>query len=333
VLAILTVDLDRGMYSLDRDGVMAGAEVVYGSSDSLYVASRRYVRALELGSDVPEGMRTEIHRFDISDPDKTVYAATGTVPGFVLNSYALSEYQGKLRVASTEEPEWIPNAQSVPASTSTVSVLEQQGSKLATIGATTGLGTGQRIYGVRFLGDRGYVVTFRQVDPLYVLDLSKPDDPRVTGQLELPGYSAYLHPLGGDRLLGIGREGPDVKASLFDVSNPAAPAQLATLGFGPGLTPVESQPHAFLYWAPASLAVIPLQTYSNDPLCCSSAVAVRIGGNALTVAGKVVHHNDERGDIPVERSFVIGDRLYTLSYLGIMSSGLGDLGPLHFTGF
>ena len=81
MLAILTVDLDRGMYSLDRDGVMAGAQVVYGSAGSLYVASRRYVRALELGTDVPEGMRTEIHRFDISDPTKTVYRATGHGPG------------------------------------------------------------------------------------------------------------------------------------------------------------------------------------------------------------------------------------------------------------
>ena len=104
VLAILTVDLDRGMYSLDRDGVMAGAQVVYGSEGSLYVASRRYVRALELGQDVPEGLRTEIHRFDISNPERTIYRSTGTVPGFILNNYALSEFDGHLRVASTEEP-------------------------------------------------------------------------------------------------------------------------------------------------------------------------------------------------------------------------------------
>jgi uncharacterized secreted protein with C-terminal beta-propeller domain len=327
-LAILTVDLDRGMYSLDRDGVMAGAEVVYGSSDSLYVASRRYVRALELGTDVPEGMRTEIHRFDLSDPDKTVYKATGTVPGFVLNNYALSEYRGKLRVATTEDPQWFADGTNTHGK-STVSVLEQQGSKLATVGAVTGLGTGQRIYAVRFLGDRGYVVTFRQIDPLYVLDLSKPTAPRVTGELELPGYSAYLHPVGGERLLGIGREGANVKASLFDVSNPAAPTQLSTLGFGPGLTPVESEPHAFLYWAPSNLAVLPLTTYDGF----TGAAGVRIAPTALTSAGRVEHHTDQRAHVPIERAFVIGDRLYTLSYLGVLSSGLGDLGPLRFTAF
>src|SRR6185437_16693920 len=107
VLAILTVDLDHGMYSLDRDGVMAGAQLVYGSPDSLYVASRDFSRPLELGTTVPDHVRTEIHRFDISDPDRTTYAASGAVPGFLVNSYALSELDGDLRVASTEEPPWL----------------------------------------------------------------------------------------------------------------------------------------------------------------------------------------------------------------------------------
>ncbi len=230
-------------------------------------------------------MRTEIHRFDISDPDKTTYAATGTVPGFVLNSYALSEYQGKLRVATTEQPQWFPGQVDAAQPSSTVSVLEQQGAKLNTIGSVTGLGTGQRIYAVRFLADKGYVVTFRQVDPLYTLDLSDPTKPRVAGQLELPGYSAYLHPVGGDQLLGIGREGANVKAALFDVSNPAAPQQLSSLSFGSGLTPVETEPHAFLYWAPAHLAVMPLTLYGQDTF--SGAVAVRTAANTLALAGKI----------------------------------------------
>ena len=135
VLAILTIDLDKGMYSLDRDGVMAGAQVVYGSAGSLYVASQRYVRALETGGEVPDGMQTEIHRFDITDPTKTVYRATGVVPGFILNNYALSEHDGKLRVATTEEPAWAPGAER--ESQSTVTVLDQQGSRLVRIGSVT----------------------------------------------------------------------------------------------------------------------------------------------------------------------------------------------------
>ena len=331
VLAILTVDLDHGMYSLDRDGVMAGAQVVYGSTGSLYVASRRYVRALELGEDVPEGTRTEIHRFDISNPQRTTYAATGTVPGFILNNYALSEHEGKLRVASTEEPSWLPNGTGGGESQSTVTVLEQQGRALTRIGSVSGLGKGERIYAVRFMGERGYVVTFRQVDPLYTLDLKDPTAPKVVGELKIPGYSAYLHPVGDDRLLGIGREGSGVKASLFDVSNMAAPTQVTQLMFGSGNSTVEFDPHAFLYWPPSKLAVMPLQTYQPT---FDGVVGVRVEPGGLTEAGRTTHRSAERNqDATIERSLVIDGKLYTVSWLGIQSGNLTNLGGLGFTAF
>ena len=316
VLAILTVDLDRGMYSLDRDGVMAGAQVVYGSAGSLYVASRRYVRALELGQDVPEGLRTEIHRFDVSDPSKTVYRATGTVPGFVLNNYALSEYEGKLRVATTEEPTWLDNAQQT-ASQSTVTVLDQQDNKLVRVGSVSGLGQGERIYAVRFLGDKGYVVTFRQVDPLYTLDLSDATAPKVVGELKIPGFSSYLHPVGEGKLLGIGYEGSGVQASLFDVTNPAAPQRLAVLGFGSSSTTVGQDS--------ARVPVLGEGEPRGD-----AAADLRRERSGLPRRRRHPHRREhahrrrsrpalERRApmVPVERSFVIGDRLYTLSYLGL----------------
>jgi len=233
VLAILTVDLDRGMYSLDRDGVMAGAQVVYGSSGSLYVASRRYVRALELGSDVPEDTRTEIHRFDVSNPAKTVYKASGSVPGFILNNYALSEYDGDLRVATTEEPPWINGVQGTSASR--VTVLRQAGNTLNPVGAVGGLGQGERIFGVRFMGARGYVVTFRQIDPLYTLDLSDPTAPKVAGELKLPGYSAYLHPVKA----GAEEAGAKVKFVYM-----AQPAMVAALKSGAIQAMIAASPYA-----------------------------------------------------------------------------------------
>ena len=330
VLAILTIDLDRGMYSLDRDGVMAGAQVVYGSEGSLYVASRRYQAAIENGTAMPEGVKTEIHRFDITNPSKTVYRATGTVPGFVLNNYALSEFEGKLRVATTEEPIWFNGAQQGEQQ-STVTVLDQVGKKLVRIGSVTGLGKGERIYAVRFMGEQGYVVTFRQVDPLYTLDLRDATNPKVVGELKIPGYSAYLHPVGEGRLLGIGRDGANVQASLFDVSNPASPQRLAVHGYGPGATPVEGDPHAFLFWPKTNLAVIPLNTYGQQPFLGVEGLAV--GANTLTSTGRIAHSAPERPEIPIDRSFVIGDRLYTLSYLGLLSSSLGNLGALQFTRF
>ena len=148
---------------------------------------------------------------------------------------------------------------------SRVSVLRQDGARLVQVGAVTGLGEeGERIYGVRFMGDRGYIVTFRQTDPLYTLDLSNPTAPRVAGQLKIPGYSAYLHPVGENQLLGIGREGTAVKTSLFDVSNLAAPTEVAKLLIPYSTTSVEEEPHAFLYWAPKNLMVMPVQSYEPD---------------------------------------------------------------------
>ena len=110
VLAILTIDLDRGMYSLDRDGVMAGAQVVYGSPAASTSRAGATCARSSSAATCPRGLRTEIHRFDVSDPTKTVYRASGSVPGFILNNYALSEYNGDLRVASTEEPPWMNGA-------------------------------------------------------------------------------------------------------------------------------------------------------------------------------------------------------------------------------
>ena len=329
VLAILTVDLDRGMYSLDRDGVMAGAQVVYGSEDSLYVASRRFVASIESGTGVPDTVTTEIHRFDISDPEHTVYGASGSVPGFILNSYALSQYQGDVRVATTEQPPWDSSVATFPQQSSTVTVLRQSGTRLEKIGAVGGLGEGQRIYAVRFMGPRGFVVTFRQTDPLYALDLSDPAAPKVTGALEIPGYSAYLHPVSDDLLLGVGRQGASVQASLFDVSDMTAPKRVSQLDFGFGSTPLENEPHAFLFWKKTGLAVVPFTGASFN-----GAVALHAGAAPLSEWGRIEHRASSRPDAaPIERALVVGDKLYTLSYAGLAANRLSDLGSAGFTAF
>ncbi|HWI70457.1 MAG TPA: beta-propeller domain-containing protein, partial [Baekduia sp.] len=264
LLTVLTVDLDKGLYNVDRDAVMAGAQTVYGSDTSLYVASQKYVRGLDDAGDVPGSMRTEIHRFDARDTGATTYAGSGTVPGFVVNAYALSEHDGALRVASTDEPSWLPEGgQSSPAQ-SYVTVLSAGGGALTQVGQVGGLGQGQRIYGVRFAGTTGYVVTFRQVDPLYTLDLSTPSAPRVVGELEIPGYSAYLHPIAGGLLLGVGQEADaqgrvqGTQVSVFDVSDLAHPKRVQHLVFGSATSDAEFDPHAFLWWAPTKTAVLPL---------------------------------------------------------------------------
>ncbi|MEA2190549.1 MAG: hypothetical protein QOI73_670 [Solirubrobacteraceae bacterium] len=345
LLTVLTIDLDKGLFDVDRDAIMAGAQTVYGSPTGLYVASQRYVPALEAGRSVPDRMRTQIHRFDASKAGETSYASTGEVAGFVLNQYSLSEYDGALRVASTEQPEWFEGRQRGEAQ-SFVTVLAERGRTLQALGRVGGLGHGERIYAVRFAGDKGYVVTFRQVDPLYTLDLSRKDHPKVLGELKLLGYSAYLHPISEDLLLGVGQDaGADgrtrgTQLSLFDVSDLRNPVRRAQAALGEGSsTTAEFDPHAFLFWQPASLAVIPLSTYSTDSGAeeFEGAVGFRVGAASLAEAGRISHPKEGQGEYayapPIARSLVIGDALYTLSYTGLAASRLDTLAPLGFAAF
>lgn len=343
LLTIMTVDLDRGLYSVDRDAVMAGAQTVYGSTGSLYVASRRYTPAVEDGRAVPQGTTTEIARFDASQDGVTRYRSSGEVPGFVLNQYAMSEAGGKLRVATTEEPLWFPDGSGPQTdSSSAITVLGQDPadpSRLVRVGRAGDLGHGERIYAVRFVGDAAYVVTFRQIDPLYVVDLSDPTAPRVRGELKLTGYSAYLHPISDGLLLGVGQEATPqgrtagAQLSLFDVADPEHPRRIAQRLLGSGNTAVESDPHAFLYWPPTHLAVLPLSTYDNGAYATGAVGFHLSAAGGITDAGRVSHPGADGQPAPIDRSLVVDGRLYTLSYAGLGRSALDTLAPAGFLAF
>ena len=210
LLAILTIDLDRGMYSLDRDGVLAGAEAVYGSPDALYVASRRYAPRLEAGTAVPDEVTTEIDRFDISDPDKTTYVASGSVPGFILNSYALSEYDGDLRVATHRVPAVEIRRCPAPRPRAPSPSCASTAPRSTKVGAVGGLGKGERIYAVRFLGDRGYVVTFQPDRPaVHARPLRPGGAGRARASSTCPATPPTCTRSPTIVLLGIGRIGAD----------------------------------------------------------------------------------------------------------------------------
>ncbi len=343
LLTVLTVDLDKGLFNVDRDAIMAGAQTVYASTTGLYIASQRYVAALENGRAVPQRNRTEIHRFEASKPGQTSYASSGSVAGFVLNQYSLSEFDGALRVASTEQPAWF-DGRLERDSESFVTVLAERGSQLAPLGRAEGLGKGERIYAVRFAGDKGYVVTFRQVDPLYTLDLSRKTDPRVVGELKILGYSAYLHPISEDLLLGVGQDATaegrtqGTQLSLFDVADPRRPARRAQASLGANASSTaEYDPHAFLFWKPSSLAVIPLGSYGGAGQEFEGAVGFSIGAASIAERGRITHPaGGEAGTTyrpPIGRSFVIGEKLFTLSYAGLAANRVDSLASLSFTAF
>ncbi len=268
MLTILTIDLDRGLYATDSQALMADARVVYGSKDSLYVATEQWIDPRIPVDKLGQSQSTVINKFDVTDPRRTALVASGTVPGYVLNQFSMSEYKGDLRVATTSRPIWWGAQPPQTLSQSYVTVLRSSGSALATVGQVSGLGAGQQIYSVRFVDAAGYVVTFRQVDPLYTIDLSDPSAPRVAGKLELQGYSSYLHPLGNGQLLGIGQdvgaanEPAGSQLELFDVSDPSAPRLLARTSLGGGsYSSALYDHHAFLYWPATKLAVLPVQIY------------------------------------------------------------------------
>ncbi|MFD0886352.1 beta-propeller domain-containing protein [Streptosporangium algeriense] len=281
---------------------------------------------------------TEVHRFDITAPGAPRYVASGKVPGRLLNQYSMSEYQGHLRIATTAtSADPAAPASSAPSSSSTVYVLKDD--TLAKVGEVGGLGDGERIYSVRFIGPVGYVVTFRQVDPLYTLDLSDPANPRKTGELKITGYSAYLHPAGDGRLIGIGQEADTkgrtlgTQVSLFDVSDPANPRRLSQMFQKDSGSEAEWDPHAFLYWAKTGMAVLPLNTWDGTANTTGSALVLKIDDSAVTRAGTLVHPKPKpvKKDEPilfdpnVRRAVVIGDGLWTFSEQGVKVNAMDGL--------
>lgn len=271
---------------------------------------------------------TLIHQFSLDAGTAATYVASGEVDGRLLNQFAMSEYNGDLRVATTTD-NWGGFGD---RSESTVFVLRPYGTDLEQISSVSGLGKGEQIHSVRFIDDVGYVVTFRQTDPLYVIDLSDPANPVLRGELKIPGYSAYLHPVGDGLLLGVGQDATDegrttgTQLSLFDVSDPTNPQRISTLPIG-GQSEAEWDHKAFLYWQPDGTIVLPVspgwQSCPRGVECLADgikgpgagAVVVGLNGRELTARGVITHANrNEFGGCwnPLQRSIAIGDELVTV---------------------
>jgi Beta propeller domain len=359
MLNILTVDYSKGLQAAQSTSLMADAQIVYGSTSALYIATQKWVNP-ELGiAQLPGSQTTVIDKFDVTDPDQTTYIASGQVPGYLLNQFSLSEAGGYLRVASTSKPIWWGPEPPTALSQSYVTVLQPQNGVLAPVGQVSGLGQGEQIYSVRFDGNTGYVVTYNQVDPLYTIDLSDPTAPKVVGQLDLQGYSAYLQPLGGGLLLGVGEdvsattnEPTGAQIELFDVSNPASPQLLAKTSLGSGSsTQVTFDHHAFLWWPATSLAVLPVQIYGYvTPISCppnamcvsplqqasgafTGAVGFTVTKAGIQQVGQLVQDQVNGVTPAIERSIVVGSSLFTVSSEGVMQSSLNTFARQAFVSF
>ncbi len=294
-VSVLTLDMSAPLTAGDTMTLFGAADTIYASTSSLYAATYTYPPVVLFGEEgvVSEGdpdpdFTSAIHQFDISDLAGATYVASGAVPGHLLNQFAMSEYEGHVRVATTEgSPWWCCEG---PESVSSVFVLRAQDGELVTVGSVGDLGLGEQIFGVRFVGDVGYVVTFRQTDPLYVIDLRDPAAPAVTGELKITGYSSYLHPISDDFVLGIGQEATlegrtiGTKVSLFDVSDPTNPLEVDRWVLEQSSSPVEWDHKAFLYWEPQNLAVVPVDSWRGEQF---GAVALAVGDGSLAERARI----------------------------------------------
>jgi inhibitor of cysteine peptidase len=229
-LLIGALDLAKPVQEMQVSAYLGSGQTIYSSSKHLYVAIAKYMRN---GDTYRE--ETQMYKFRL-DQGEIIYIGEGSVPGTLLNQFAMDEHEGYFRIATTAGNMW---ASGTATSSNNVYILDEQ---LKTIGTLEGLAPGERIYSTRFMGGRAYMVTFRNVDPLFAIDLSNPAKPSVLGQLKIPGYSDYLHPYDENHLIGFGKEtvelpakgwGTDetmayyqgLKIALFDVSDVSQPKE------------------------------------------------------------------------------------------------------------
>lgn len=320
---LMAIDVATGEH--DYMGVVTGyASTVYMSPEALYFTFQKWSGPFLLLEDSvtsidDDAVRTTIHKVEVDGLSMTA-TATGEVEGWLLDQWSMDERDGMLRVATTtswSEPE------------NNVYVLSED---LSVLGSLEGLAPTERIYSSRFIGDTLYLVTFRQVDPLFVIDLSDPSSPEVLGELKVPGFSSYLHPVGDDRLLGIGRENSSVKLSLFDVSDPASPAEQDTyIVEAYSYTAATSDHKAVLFDVDREMLVIPITVYDyssyyySSPECGAWVFEVSTD-DGISLRG-VISHDDASTYYydGVRRAMYIGDVLFTVSYTSVKSSSLADL--------
>lgn len=326
-LLVTTLDLDRGLAPRDTTAVTTDGELVYASADRLYVATSRWgttapvddLRPSDTGTaDIEQQVTTELHAFDTSSAERTAYAGSASVDGYVLGRWALSSYDGHLRVATTSAPPW---GGGQPTSSSVI-VLEERPDGLIQTGRVNDLGIGERIYAVRYFGDLATVVTFRQTDPLYVIDLRDPAAPKKLGELKIPGFSTYLHPVGDELLLGVGQDADEqgrvtgFQVSLFDLSDRAKPTQVDRLSLGQGWSPAGDDSRAFGYDVQRRTALLPFTVWDREPT--SAALGIRVEGKRLVEAGRV----PVSASTPAERVLHDGEHLYVVSQHGVVAADL-----------
>jgi len=272
IVTVTTFNLNEPDQIRQSVGIVADAHIIYASTQSLYVCATLWGETVSSGNNYTARTQTAVHKLDISGVTVTS-AGSGHIPGKILNQFSLGEYEGILRVATTTGTEswWGGNGEQ----STNVYCLQTIDNQLKIIGSLEGLAPGEFLYSARFIGPRGFLVTFVKVDPLFTIDLSDPSDPKLAGELKVPGYSDYIHPLGEKYLLTIGKDTMEqfgtawyqgIQLSIFDVSDFSDPKLLHKELIGDRGTDSEALYHhkAFTFWDENGLLAIPIDLYEHS---------------------------------------------------------------------
>jgi uncharacterized secreted protein with C-terminal beta-propeller domain len=333
--------------------------LLLGTASNLYVSMNNiYITVPGQRADVYDAEKTDVHRVSI-DGGVIEYDGSGEVPGRPLNQFSMDEHQGYLRMATTTGH---VSRDGLPTSANHIYILDKG---LDVVGQLEDLAPGEQIYSARFMGNRCYLVTFRKVDPLFVIDLKDPYKPTVLGELKITGYSDYLHPYDEDHVIGIGKEAiaaeegdfawyQGVKISLFDVSNVGAPKEIGKYEIGDRgtETPILQDHKAFLFDESANLLVIPVLVAEIDATEYPYGVPLNAYGEyvwqgayvfdispeqGLDFRGGITHctgadfgqYGYYSGACSIERSLYIDDVLYTISDAKVKMNDLENLGEIN----
>jgi len=350
---IVGIDIADDGPSTEITSILGQATQVYANAEALILAQPGWSWfERDVNSD-----RTAVHRFAVSAAGRrTPYQGSGFVQGIVNDQFSMDERAGVLRIATTRTtwPErtddmfapdvWVP-----PVTDNLVSTMKLDGNRLAVIGSTPPLAEGERIFSARFIGDIGYIVTFRQVDPLFAIDLSDPENPKVLGELKIPGFSDYMHPLDDGHLLTIGRDIDEetqrdngTALQIFNVSDPVNPTLAHKALVGDGYSEANHNHKAFNFYADQGLLAFPFVSYASDFSSTLELweVSAKDGFNRR---GAVDHSDlvlDDCGGVPyavdefyyycgyqpqITRGVFIDEFIYSISHGGVRVHNVNDL--------
>lgn len=304
------------------ESYLGAGDEIYSSTDNLYITKVKYDYTKE---ERYRDIKTEIYKFHLNDA-KCIFKKSGNVPGSVLNQFSMDESDGYFRIATTNSQSW--NSED---NTNNLYVLNEN---LEIVGKVEGLAKGEKIYSVRFMGNRAYMVTFVQTDPLFVIDLSEPSNPTVLGELKIPGYSKYLHPYDETHLIGFGEDTKlvnygygdivktdGIKIALFDVTDPNNPKEMYSEKIGEIGTYSEllNNHKALLFSKEKNIIAFPVSiTEGNYKVTFQGAIVYGLTlEEGFELKGKISNIVSEYeryySSNNVQRILYIKDTLYTLS--------------------